>query len=218
MKKPAGRGLSKIFYPNATRPFKCDTIFYNARKSPLAAARNGSGYRTSQPTTENQPAQIREKAISMRYAQSGLRLRQTMNTANPHAERGMVHLRLPCKRGGWCILKFDFGKMKQDLGKKFPEGTLQWRFFHTERVIAGWTPKFGAGRKHCQILLHLPAPTQKASKLKSGRRLRPNAFKFPQFPIISPHFPFPASYFKHRWVIYGAKKTPAFARAFIFSR
>ena len=158
------------------------------------------------------------KSHLLRYAQSGLRLRQTMNTANPHAERGMVHLRLPCKRGGWCILKFDFGKMKQDLGKKFPEGTLQWRFFHTERVIAGWTPKLGAGRKHCQILLHLPAPTQKASKLKSGRRLRPNAFKFPQFPIISPHFPFPASYFKHRWVIYGAKKTPAFARAFIFSR
>ena len=97
-----------------------------------------------------------------------------------------------------CILKFDFEKMKQGLGKRFPEGALQGRFFSPRSVIAGRTSKLGAGRKHCQILLHLPAPAQKASKLKSGWRLRPNAFKFPQFPIISRHFPFPASSFKHR--------------------
>ena len=39
--------------------------------------------------------------------------------------------------GRRCILKFDFGKMKQDLGKKFPGGTLQGRFFTPQHNRAG---------------------------------------------------------------------------------
>ena len=96
-----------------------------------------------------------------------------------------------------CILKFDFGKMNQGLGKRFPEGVLQGRFFTPERD-RGPDAKTRSRAETLPNLASFAGAGAKSFQTQIRRRLRPNAFKFPQFPIISRHFPFPASYFKHR--------------------
>ena len=48
-----------------------------------------------------------------------------------------------------------------------------------------------ARRKPPQTLFHSWMPAQKVSKPKSGSKIRQNAFKSPQFYIISRRFPFP---------------------------
>ena len=111
---------------------------------------------------------------------------QTSGNGGEKALNGeMANIRRPVLRSGRCIVKFDFGKMKQDLGKDSWEKCCKGGSRRFQEGFSTYV-KLGAGRTFFQILLHLGAPTQKVSKLKSGRQVRPKAFKFPQFPASNP--------------------------------